>query len=89
MKNIWCDYDEAYTKADAEDIGFCGNCRITSCEKSKAFEDVSVKEKLIADLIKELGEGRGRAKRIRKIVEKYLSSKEMQISGEKENIKDG
>lgn len=72
MKDIWCDYDEAYLKVDAEDIGFCGDCRIMSCEKNKAFETASVKERLIADLIKELGEGRGRVKRIRKIVEKYL-----------------
>lgn len=72
MKDIWCDYDEAYSKSDAEDIGFCSSCILTSCEKSKAYENVSIKEKLISDLTKELGEGRGRTKRIRKVVEKYL-----------------
>ena len=30
-----CDYDEAYTKSDAKDIGFCGKCKISSCENNK------------------------------------------------------
>lgn len=34
MDNI-CDYDEAYTKQDAEDIGWCSNCKIKSCTKNK------------------------------------------------------
>ena len=72
MKDIWRDYDEAYTKAEAEDIGFCGRCKIAGCEKSMAFRKKDLKEKLIADLIKELGEGMGRSKRIRKVVERYL-----------------
>lgn len=28
-----CEYDEAYSKDEAEDIGFCDKCRIPSCEK--------------------------------------------------------
>ena len=35
MKDILCDFDEAYTKADAKDIGFCGSCKIVSCEKNQ------------------------------------------------------
>lgn len=30
-----CDYDEAYTKSDAKDIGFCEKCGIASCENNK------------------------------------------------------
>lgn len=72
MKDNWCDYDEAYTKSDAEDIGFCANCKISSCEKSSVSNYTDSKEKLIAALIKELGTGQGKPKRIRKIVERIL-----------------
>ena len=72
MKDIWCDYDEAYTKSDAEDIGFCSNCKISSCEKSSVSSNTDLKEKLIAALINELGTGQGRPKRIRKVVERIL-----------------
>ena len=72
MKDIWCDYDESYTKSDAEDIGFCANCKISSCEKSSVSSNTDLKEKLIAALINELGTGQGRPKRIRKVVERIL-----------------
>ena len=72
MKDIWCDYDESYTKSDAEDIGFCANCKISSCEKSSVSSNTDLKEKLIVALINELGNGQGRPKRIRKVVERIL-----------------
>ena len=72
MKDIWCDYDEAYTKSYAEDIEFCDNCKISSCEKSSVSSNTDLKEKLIASLINELGTGQGRPKRIRKVVERIL-----------------
>ena len=72
MKDIWCDYDESYTKSDAEDIGFCANCKISSCEKSSVSSNTDLKEKLIVALINELGNGQGRSKRIRKVVERIL-----------------
>ena len=72
MKDVWCGYDEAYTKSDAEDIGFCANCKISSCEKSSVSSDTDLKEKLIAALINELGTGQGRPKRIRKVIERIL-----------------
>ena len=72
MKDVWCDYDELYTKSDVEDIGFCTNCKISSCEKSSVSSNTDLKEKLIAALINELGTGQGRPKRIRKVVERIL-----------------
>ena len=72
MKDIWCDYDEAYIKSDAEDIGFCANCKISSCKKSSVSSNTVLKEKLITALINELGTGQGRPKRIRKVVERIL-----------------
>ena len=30
-----CDYDEGYTKADAEDFGWCRTCQISSCRNSR------------------------------------------------------
>ncbi len=70
--NYICEYDEAYTKSDAEDIGFCGRCRIPACENSMVSNKTDLKEKLIATLVKELGTGNGRPKRIRKVVERLL-----------------
>ncbi len=67
-----CQYDEAFFDKEAEDMGLCENCKIYSCEKSSVVDKSSIKEKLISDLIKELGCGMGRPKRIRKIVDKYL-----------------
>lgn len=67
-----CEYDEAYSKDEAEDIGFCGKCRIPSCEKNIIKNKDDLKEKLIFELIKELGIRHDRPKRIRKVVEKYL-----------------
>ena len=72
MKDIWCDSADAYTQSDAEDIGFCANCKISSCEKSSVSSNTDLKEKLIAALINELGTGQGRPKRIRKVVERIL-----------------
>ena len=72
MKDIWCDYDESYTKSDAEDIGFCANCKISFCEKSSVSSNTDLKEKLITTLINELGTGQGKPKRIRKVVERIL-----------------
>lgn len=67
-----CEYDEAYTKSGAEDIGFCGRCRIPTCENSMVLNKTDLKEKLIVALIKELGTGNGSPNRIRKVVEKIL-----------------
>lgn len=67
-----CEYDEAYTKSEAEDIGFCGRCKIPTCENSMVSNKTDLKEKLIATLIKELGTGNGKPNRIRKVVEKIL-----------------
>lgn len=47
MDNI-CDYDEAYSRDDAENIGWCSNCKIKSCVKnkyktiSKEFSDLQI-----------------------------------------------
>lgn len=70
--NYICEYDEAFTQSEAEDIGFCGRCRISTCEKSMVSNKTDLKEKLIVALIKELGTGNGRPNRIRKVVEKIL-----------------
>lgn len=37
-----CDYDEAYTREDASDIGWCGKCRIKDCLYNK---DLNKKKK--------------------------------------------
>ena len=37
-----CDYDEGYTKADAEDFGWCRTCKISSCRKSKCHSSNNV-----------------------------------------------
>lgn len=29
-----CNYDERYTKSDAEEIGFCVNCNSKKCDKA-------------------------------------------------------
>lgn len=70
--DIICEYDEGYTKSEAEEIGFCGTCRILTCENSIVPNKIDLKEKLITALVKELGTGNGRPKRIRKVVEKIL-----------------
>lgn len=35
MDHELCDYDEAYTREDASDIGWCGKCRIKDCPYNK------------------------------------------------------
>lgn len=70
--DIICDYDEGYTKSEAEEIGFCGRCKVSTCKNSVVSNKEDLKEKLIAALIKELGTGKSRPKRIRKVVEKIL-----------------
>ena len=34
-----CDYDEAYTREDASDIGWCGKCRIKDCPYNKDLNE--------------------------------------------------
>lgn len=70
--NYICEYDEGYTKSEAEEIGFCERCRIATCEKSKVTNRTDLKEKLIAALAKELGSSMSRPERIRKVVERIL-----------------
>lgn len=70
--NFICKYDEAYTKSEAEDIGFWGRCRIPTCVNNIISNKTDLKEKLIVALVKELGTGNGRPKRIRNVVEKIL-----------------
>ena len=36
-----CDYDEAYTRGEASDIGWCKKCKIKECPYNK---DLSEKE---------------------------------------------
>ncbi len=67
-----CEYDEAYTKSGAEDIRFCGRCRIPTCENNMVLNKTDLRENLIVALIKELGTGNGRPNRIKKVVEKIL-----------------
>lgn len=38
-----CEYDEAYTKSGAEDIRFCGRCRIPTCENSMVLNKTDLK----------------------------------------------
>ncbi len=35
-----CSYDEAYDIEDAEEIGWCINCKINDCPKSKKIKGV-------------------------------------------------
>ena len=35
-----CDYDEAYTREDARDIGFCSRCGISGCKYSCSKNNV-------------------------------------------------
>ena len=35
-----CDYDEAYTREDARDIGFCNRCGISGCKYSRSKKNV-------------------------------------------------
>lgn len=44
--NYICEYDEAYTKSDAEDIGFCGRCRIPACENSMVSNKTDLKKEI-------------------------------------------
>lgn len=37
-----CDYNEGYTKADAEYFGWCRTCRISSCRKRKCHSNNNV-----------------------------------------------
>lgn len=74
-----CEYDEGFTKSEAEDIGFCGRCRIHTCENSIVLNKTDLKEKLIAALVKELGTGNGRQKRIRKVVERIFNDRTRNI----------
>lgn len=34
-----CDYDEAYTRKDANDIGWCGKCKIKECPYNKDLNE--------------------------------------------------
>ena len=52
--NYICEYDESYTKSDAEDIGFCGRCRIPTCENSMVSNNTYLKEKMISALEKQI-----------------------------------
>lgn len=36
-----CYYDEAYTKADAKEIGFCGRCKIKNCENNREHRKIN------------------------------------------------
>ena len=38
-----CDYDEAYSKADAREMGFCTTCRISSCKNNRRYNGNGVK----------------------------------------------
>jgi hypothetical protein len=35
MKDKICDYDEAYSRKEAEEIGWCSNCTNKNCPKNK------------------------------------------------------
>ena len=37
-----CDYDEAYTREDARDIGFCSRCGISGCKYSRSRSNNNV-----------------------------------------------
>lgn len=39
MDHELCDYDEAYTREDASDIGWCGKCRIKGCPYNKDLNE--------------------------------------------------
>ena len=39
MDHELCDYDEAYTREDASDIGWCGKCRIKDCPYNKDLNE--------------------------------------------------
>ena len=40
-----CDYDEAYTRADAFEIGWCANCNHTDCPYCKNTKKKKEKKK--------------------------------------------
>lgn len=39
MDHELCNYDEAYTREDASDIGWCGKCRIKDCPYNKDLNE--------------------------------------------------
>lgn len=39
MDHKLCNYDEAYTREDASDIGWCGKCRIKDCPYNKDLNE--------------------------------------------------
>lgn len=42
MDNI-CDYDEAYTRDDAEEIGWCSKCKIENCPKNFVYININLR----------------------------------------------
>ena len=39
MDYEFCDYDEAYTREEASDIGWCGKCRNKQCPYNKDLNE--------------------------------------------------
>lgn len=71
-----CDYDEGYTKADAEDFGWCRTCQISSCRKSKCHSHSSNNVMYMSpnDYTKIIDKKDAEISRLKKIVEEVTEN---------------
>lgn len=79
-----CDYDEAYSRIDAYELGWCNSCRITSCKfcknKSKSNIDRNIIYMSPNDYLKLIDKKDAEINRLKKLVENMNNN--IQIIGQ-------
>lgn len=63
-----CDYDEAYTREDARDIGFCRRCGISGCKYSRSKSNKNVMNMSPNDYIDKIDRKDAEIRRLKKLV---------------------
>jgi predicted RNase H-like nuclease (RuvC/YqgF family) len=63
-----CDYDEAYTREDARDIGFCSRCGISGCKYSRSKSNKNVMNMSPNDYIDKIDRKDAEIRRLKKLV---------------------
>lgn len=63
-----CDYDEAYTREDARDIGFCERCRISDCKYSYSKSNKNVMNMSPNDYMDKIDRKDAEIRRLKKLV---------------------
>lgn len=63
-----CDYDEAYTREDARDIGFCGRCGISGCKYSHSKLNKNVMNMSPNDYIDKIDKKDEEIRRLKKLI---------------------